>query len=440
MKKNTEIKSSKNKELKKHISMIHCVNNLSLLQRKISNALLFHAYSSLQKQEEHTISINELCKYLNYNGYNYEAIKQALKALVSIVIEWNVIDNSTQDEDWTASSILASVNIKKAICSYAYSPRMRQLLSYPSMYGIIDLAVQAKFTSGYGLALYENCSRYRKLKKTKIFTIEQFKKIMGVSEEKYLIFRDFKKRVLDKAVEEVNALSDLSIELNLIKTNNSVVGLCFDIYEKKPIKQVLFGDRTKNNKEDKLLLDNDLLLDKLRKIYCISDSVIKVLMQTYDRERIVNKIKQIESTRAFKSGNIANIAGFLVDALKKDYTPNKTSGEVLKENKTNKDAEVNKNRQQDFECKKLQQQYSMYLENQLNVFIDEIGERHFNELLHEFKAYIGNNNIFLKMLSKHGLASKVIKNMFRVFLMQHKVEYANRFISFEQYTNQACID
>ena len=36
--------------VKKHVATIHCSNKLSLLERKISNALLFHAFSNLKLQ------------------------------------------------------------------------------------------------------------------------------------------------------------------------------------------------------------------------------------------------------------------------------------------------------------------------------------------------------------------------------------------------------
>jgi hypothetical protein len=143
------------KELKKHVAIIHCANTFSLLQRKLSNALLYHAYPQLLLKEEHEISIRQLCNIIDYSGNNYAVIKQALKQLIATVIEWNVIDE-TGEEDWSASAILASVRLKGATCYYAYSKRLCQLLANPSMYAKINLAVQARFNSSYGLALYEN--------------------------------------------------------------------------------------------------------------------------------------------------------------------------------------------------------------------------------------------------------------------------------------------
>lgn len=88
-------KKSGEHELKKHAASIHCSNTLSLLQRKISNALLYHAYKELLLKEEHEITVKELCKLISYNGNNHSAIKDAMKGLLSTVIEWNVVNDVT---------------------------------------------------------------------------------------------------------------------------------------------------------------------------------------------------------------------------------------------------------------------------------------------------------------------------------------------------------
>ena len=80
------------RELKKHAATIHCSNTLSLLQRKVSNALLYHAYQELLLKEEHEISVKQLCNLISYSGNNHSVIKDALKGLLSTVIEWNLVN------------------------------------------------------------------------------------------------------------------------------------------------------------------------------------------------------------------------------------------------------------------------------------------------------------------------------------------------------------
>jgi len=310
------------RELKKHAATIHCSNTLSLLQRKVTNALLFHAYKELMLKEEHEITVKQLCRLIGYNGNNHAVIKDALKGLISTVIEWNLIDDKTGNENWTASSILASVSLEGPLCYFAYSPRMKQLLHSPSMFGKIDLVIQSRFRSSYGLALYENCIRYRGLPNTKWFDMELFKKLMGVPAGKYDIFRDFKKRVLDKAVDEVNTYSDLIISCEYQKEGRKVLRVRFSL-----------KDRARKTRlgQPRAQLDGtqDSLFAKLNTIFELSVEQVEQVMSEYDAQFISDKIAVIEESKAFKEGRVENLPGYLLSALKNNYQAKKPKATIV---------------------------------------------------------------------------------------------------------------
>src|SRR5438045_9722466 len=81
-----ETKENK-RELKKHAATIHCSNSLSLLQRKITNALLYHAYKELILIEEHDITIKKLCRVIGYQRNNHSEFKEALEVIITTIIE-----------------------------------------------------------------------------------------------------------------------------------------------------------------------------------------------------------------------------------------------------------------------------------------------------------------------------------------------------------------
>jgi hypothetical protein len=312
-------------ELKKHAASIHCSNTLSLLQRKISNALLYHAYKELMLKEEHEISVKQLCKLISYHGNNHSAIREALKGLLSTVIEWNVVNDSTGTEDWTASSIIASVSLKGPLCFYAYSPRMKQLLHSPSMFGKINLVIQSRFKSSYGLALYENCIRYRGLPTTKWFDLLTFRKLMGVPEGKYNVFRDFKKRVLDKSVEEVNANSDLLVEVELNREGRQVTRLRFLLKERE--KKIRLGGGMKKEEGETwpsrdAIDDVEILKVKLLNQYGLSADQVDLMIDEYSMNFINEKISLIESSKNYQEGRVQNLAAYLLSALKNNFQKN----------------------------------------------------------------------------------------------------------------------
>lgn len=301
--------------LKKHAATIHCSNSLSLLQRKISNALLYHAYNEMLSKEEHDITVRELCRLIGYHGNNHAVIKEALRELIATVIEWNVIDDKTGNENWTASSIIASVSLEGPLCYYAYSPRMKQLLHSPSMFGKIDLVIQSRFRSSYGLALYENCIRYRGLPQTKWFEMSIFRKLMGVQEGMYDVFRDFKRRVLDKAIDEVNMYSDLIIAAEYVKEGRKVVRVRFTLKDRA--KRTRLGEN-----KNQVMLEEDGPLETLRttllQAFQLTPSQVKKLLKEHDVSLVESKVQTIMQSRAYKRNSIENKAAYLISTIKND--------------------------------------------------------------------------------------------------------------------------
>src|SRR3989338_7920595 len=75
-----------NIQVNKHVAAVHCSNNISLLQRKIFNALLFKAYPQLLKEDFHYISLSELSTLIDYNSKDSAKLKQALIKNVGSVV------------------------------------------------------------------------------------------------------------------------------------------------------------------------------------------------------------------------------------------------------------------------------------------------------------------------------------------------------------------
>ncbi len=431
----TEKKSSKH-ELKKHAASIHCSNTLSLLQRKISNALLFNAYKDLLVKEEHEISIRQLCHLISYNGNNHAVIKEALKGLLSTVIEWNLVNDTTGNEDWTASSILASVSLQGPVCYYAYSPRMKLLLHSPSMFGKVNLYIQSRFKSSYGLALYENCIRYRGLPHTKWFEIELFRKLMGVTRDNYPIFRDFKRRVLDKSVEEVNTYSDLLVEAELARERRQVVKIRFVLKER--VKKTRLGSKT----QDEETKNDEDLRTKLIMQFHLSPKQVENIFKDYEEEFIIAKMALVESSPNFQRGKIKNIAAYFRSALKNDYQVAKTSEERIKEKK----AEEKRTRQNLQTLKRLadevEKAYMTYREETIDRSVIDLPKAKKNRLMEAFYEYAATPiKTILKLQRKRYtkdtiLKSPQVKGLLREFALRTIPSLHTNIMTIEKFLDQ----
>jgi len=301
------------KVIKKHVATIHCSNKLSLLERKISNALLFHAYPDLKETLIHEISLDKLKRLLNSVTRNHKVLKEALKTLISTVIEWNILDEKIPEfeiEGWNASTILSSVSITNGIVKYQYSELIKSLIIDPAIYGKINLLIQSRFKSSYALALYENCARYRGLKYTKEFPYSLFRKLMGVEDGKYEIFRDFNRRVLSAAITEINTCSDIFIIPDIKRKGRKIHSIKFKL-EERAIKKRL-GKQPKEHIGPK---DDVFVLEK----FGMDPTEIKNLITKFGEGRVSDAIEYVKSRPKYKTGEIKNIAGYLRSAIEKNY-------------------------------------------------------------------------------------------------------------------------
>jgi hypothetical protein len=83
------------------------------------------------------------------------------------------------------------------------------------------------FSSKYALALYEMIQkrRYLKRKTTEDFTVDEFRKLLGVPKTRLPRFADFKVKAIKPAVAEVNALGDYHVQIDSIRHGRFITKL-----------------------------------------------------------------------------------------------------------------------------------------------------------------------------------------------------------------------
>lgn len=84
----------------------------------------------------------------------------------------------------------------------------------------------------YSMRLYELLTQWRKAKQTPVFELETFRGQMGLEVGEYKAMCDFKKRVLDLAVNEINKKTDLTVSYNQKKKGKNISGFKFTVKDK----------------------------------------------------------------------------------------------------------------------------------------------------------------------------------------------------------------
>ncbi|MDN5788893.1 replication initiation protein, partial [Pseudorhodobacter sp.] len=227
--------SLRRESVKKNVAAIHVSGKLTLLQRKLSNVLLLNAYDTLISQTKHQIDARTLSLMIGYNSNDMETLRAALRGLAETVAEWDMLDEKGKQE-WGVSSLLSYAKLKSGVCEYAYSPALAEKLHDPKVFALINLNIQKRFTSGHGLALYENCYRFVRTGSTGWWPIEVFRRLMGVEDSSYYeSFKHLNAKIIKPAVEEVNRTSNIEITAEFQKQGRAVSEVRFLIRENKQL-------------------------------------------------------------------------------------------------------------------------------------------------------------------------------------------------------------
>ncbi|EPX75426.1 replication initiation protein [Salipiger mucosus] len=291
--------------VKKHVAAIHVSGKLTLLQRKLSNVLLLNAYDTLTSQASHQMDARTLCLMIGYNSNDMETLKQSLRGLAETVAEWDMLDAEGKQE-WGVSALLSYAKLKGGICEYAYSPALAEKLHDPKVFALINLNIQRRFTSGHALALYENCYRFVRTGSTGWWSLDLFRRLMGVADSPYYeTYKHLNAKIIKPAVTEVNKTSNIVVTPEVRKMGRSVTDIRFRIAE-NPQLAILDLDDGEG-------LRNTEVYSRLRALG-ISDRLARQWIAEHGERYVREKLDYVAG-----QGGVKNAVGYITKALKEDY-------------------------------------------------------------------------------------------------------------------------
>ena len=106
-----------------------------------------------------------------------------------------------------------------------------------------DIEQISSLNSGYAIRLYELLIQWRSVGKTPVFDLQRFRQQLGVEEIKYSRMSDFKKYVLDFAVQQINEHTDITVKYDQHKQGRIITGFTFNFKVKVKSKKALESKR-----------------------------------------------------------------------------------------------------------------------------------------------------------------------------------------------------
>ena len=90
----------------------------------------------------------------------------------------------------------------------------------------------------YATRLYELLVCWRSTGKTPIIEINDFRSKLGLQDQEYKLMHNFKSRVLEPAIKQINENTDITVKVEQHKTGRSITGFSFKFKQKQQAKPI----------------------------------------------------------------------------------------------------------------------------------------------------------------------------------------------------------
>lgn len=298
--------------------------NMSLQEAKLLRLLIIQVVREDKDFKTYIIKIKDLAKYLNVSNSNlYRDVKNICDLLMSriVKIHTNNPKNPWKTIQWLQLAEYDGKGTLKLMLSNQMQPYILDLCSWFTKYPIKYVLSMNSF---YSIRIYEllrmRNNINRNYKEQDISNIELkldlLKQILDC-ENKFKQIGQFKIKVLEVAVKEINQYTDMQVSYEYIKESRKVVGIKFITSNKENPKEQI-----NDNKEEIKTISEIDVFELIEKV----EDIIAEPIKTKDLKKILkaanNDIELIKEKykAAKKQGGIENLVGWLISAINNNYS------------------------------------------------------------------------------------------------------------------------
>lgn len=218
----------------------YCV--LSALEQKTLAFLI----ANLEEPEDKdkaimvVVSLQDVCRGLSItpNFTNCNLIVNALERIRDVTIHWvNDNENTYNIGGWlSGATVRRATGIAEIEFDRRLAPYLLELKANYTAYGLANLF---RLESKYSVKLYEILKSYAKVGEYET-DIDYLKELLGILDsdgnqpKKYQEYYEFRSRIIDKAVNEINRVTDLQISYKTILERRKAQAIKFKIKQTTP--------------------------------------------------------------------------------------------------------------------------------------------------------------------------------------------------------------
>lgn len=207
---------------------------ITSLGRKTYNVLLYEAQNQGMEKDFYRAPLERLVKGVDFDSNDHGLIKKHLRAMVSTTVEWQS-PTTGEGTAWNISGLLAHAKLTKekgqVWVEWSYAINLKQELLHPTIFARLKLEIISQLRSHAGIALYEICTRYKDVGRTSRQHWRWWRPVLSGQPDSErtarLEYRIFKRDTLKPAIAEMNAITDLEVELVEHKEGRTIAEIQF---------------------------------------------------------------------------------------------------------------------------------------------------------------------------------------------------------------------
>lgn len=242
------------------------------------------------------------------NKSKYRDMQEVTKNLMKKVFTIK-FQNYTLQTAWLSS---AKYYPGEGVVDLTFDPNLKPFyLGLKERFTSYKLQNVIRLKSNYSIRIYTILKQYEKIGE-RTMELDRLREIVGLENNEYPLYADFKKRVIITAQKELREKTDIYFEFEEIKKSRKVDKIRFLVYPNKviPIKDC-FGDSVFN---------------RLVNTFGFSDEKANEILSSYNEVFITDTLDKVE--KEYKKGNIKDLQSYTYASLVKNYSKLKQNDNI----------------------------------------------------------------------------------------------------------------
>ena len=237
-------------------ALINASYNLDLVEQRLILLAIIEARESGKGINANDPLIIHAESYINqFNVHRngaYKALKDACDDLFARQFSYQSLSEKGNIQNHRSRWVSEVIYVEReAVVKLIFSPAIIPLITrLEEQFTKYDIEQVRELSTGYAVRLYEILIAWRSTGKTPIIEIQEFRKKLGVLDTEYKQMNDFKKRVLDPSINQINDKTDIKVKVEQHKTGRTISGFSFKFKQKQTAILKKLYPKTRSNTPD----------------------------------------------------------------------------------------------------------------------------------------------------------------------------------------------